>query len=339
LAENKLTFLTEVELPDYCFMSEAVEWIAFGRVPQIQHSEFEQPGEVVDSRFFWAERLENFEPPYDYPWFDRLEFELLSIPVTEDYFEAAEKCYDEDVHHLPSHIAEYEAKGEIVVEQDQGSKQSRYKEYATKLRQELAELGPLQALVDKVEADFEPHRQIACAKLFQLLAAGLVESQAIDLERWESLSDEGEDEKAIRFDNVPPKAYSLAHKWMENEIVFDEREHVALRVKTQDILDHSSTLLQSGRAVSVNRIGVFYVSSSAGRTNRQTRRGRRSAVDWSQLKAHLLEMAQCGELPDSKENCIYELIAFAERELDKAPSRTSVQRKMGAELDAHYAQN
>lgn len=227
MAENKLTFLTEVELPDYCFMSEAVEWIAFGRVPQIQHSEFAQPGEVVDSRFFWAERLDNFEPPYDYPWFDRLEFELLRIPVTEDYFKAAEKCYDEDVHHLPSHIAEYEAKGEIVVEQDQGSKQSRYKEYATKLRQELAELGPLQALVDRVEADFEPHRQIACAKLFQLLAEGLVESQAIDLERWESLSDEGEDEKAIRFDNVPPKAYSLAHKWMENEIVFDEKQHVA----------------------------------------------------------------------------------------------------------------
>jgi hypothetical protein len=263
LAENKLTFLTEVELPDYCFMSEAVEWIAFGRVPQIQHSEFEQPGEVVDSRF--------------YPWFDRLEFELLGIPVTEDYFKAAEKCHFEDFGFVPSDITE-------------------------------AELGPLRALVDRVEADFEPYREIACAKLFQLLVEGTVESQAVDLERWRNLANEVEDEKAIRFDNVPPRAYSLAHKWMDDEIVFDEREHVALRVKTQDILDHSSIFLQSGRAVSVNRIGVFYVSSSAGRTNRQTRRGRRSAVDWSQLKAHLLEMAQCGDLPDSKENCIYELI-------------------------------
>lgn len=326
-------------MPDYCFMSEAVEWVAFGRVPQRLYSVNDQLDDAVDFRFDWREMPDNFEPSHDYPWFDRLEFESLGIPVTEDYFKAAEKCYSEDVAQLPKQIAEFEARHELLVEREQGSSQSNYKECANHLRQKLAELGPLQSLVDKVEADFETHREIACAKLFQLLAAGLVKSQAIDLERWERLADEGEYQMATRFDEVPPNAYSLAHKWMENEIVFDEKQHVALRVKTQDILDHSSNLLQSGRAISVERFGAFYVSSSMGRTTRQTRRGRRSVVDWPELTAHLSEMALRGDLPDNKENCIYELIAFAERELGKAPSRTSIQRNMGDELDAHYGQN
>ena len=97
MAEGKVTFLTEVELPPYCFMSEAVEWIAFGRVPQMQHYSAHKTDEILDYRFYWREMPDNFQPGFEFPWFDRLEFESLGIPMVEGYSEAAEKCFNEHV--------------------------------------------------------------------------------------------------------------------------------------------------------------------------------------------------------------------------------------------------
>jgi len=308
LTEEKITFLTEVELPPHCFMSEAVEWIAFGRVPQMQHQVDDKTDEVVDYRFWWQAMPDNFEPSFEYPWFDRLEFESLGIPVPEEYFKAAEKCLFEDVSSLPSRITEYEIKDKTLIEQDDGSVLDIYGSLAEDYRKKLATLGPLQAFVDEVEALFLPHQEVACAKLFQLLALGKIRSQAIQRKRWERLAEDGEYEAAAKFESVPPNAYTLAHDWVKDEIVFQGNKHVALRVNTQDILDYRSTLLQTGVVLSVERFGAFYVSSGAVRTNRKARRGRRYVVDWSLIKSHLSEITLRGDLPDGKESCIYELI-------------------------------
>jgi hypothetical protein len=157
LAENKPTFLTEVELPPYCFLSEAVEWIAFGRVPQMQYHSDGSSDEVVDYRFYWQEMPENFEPHFHSSWFDRLEFESLGVPVTEEYFDAAEKCFLEFTHDLPKRIKDYESKKEIYIEQEDGTTINFYAKLASEARAKLLKLAPLQSLVDEVEARFKPH--------------------------------------------------------------------------------------------------------------------------------------------------------------------------------------
>ena len=121
LAEAKLTFLMEVELPPYCFLSEAVEWVAFGRVPQMLHYSDGSTDEAVDYRFFWREMPDNFQPTMEYPWFDALEFESLGVPVEKEYFAAAEKCAFEYVDDLPKRIADYEAREPSIVENDDSS--------------------------------------------------------------------------------------------------------------------------------------------------------------------------------------------------------------------------
>lgn len=335
--ESKLTFLTEVELPPYCFVSEAVEWIAFGRVPQMQHHEEHKTHELVDYRFYWREMPDNFQPSFDYPWFDRLEFESLGISAPDGYFEAAEKCVGEGVRELPADISQYEEQAEIFFKKEDGSTVEIYREMAADARRKLTELAPMQRLVDQTEASFRPYFEIACAKLFPLLAVGELTSQAVDFERWDRLSEEGDYEDAGRFDDVPPSAFSLNMDWQSNEISISGRRNVALRLNTQDILDRKAILLQSGKSISVERFGAFYFSSNTGQTNRKKKRGRQSVVDWSILKMHLVELTKAGSHPDSKENCIYEIIAFAEQTLGKSPSRTAVQRNMGAELSALYA--
>ena len=115
MADDKVTYLTEVELPPYCFMSEALEWIAYGRVPRMYHHVDEKTDEVVDYRFHWREMPDNFQQSDDYPWFDRLEFESLEILMPDGYPKAAEKCYMEDVRDLPRRISEYKEKGPIYL--------------------------------------------------------------------------------------------------------------------------------------------------------------------------------------------------------------------------------
>ena len=320
-------------------MSEAVEWVAFGRVPQMLHHSDGSTDEPVDYRFFWREMPDNFQPSFEFPWFDRLEFESLGVPFHEEYFKAAEKCFMEYVDMLPEQIAEYEAKEPSLVEDDEGSTYDLWKKLAGHLREKLEELGPLQELVDRVEAGFRPHREIACAKLFQLLVRGDVRCQGIDRDRWNQLADEDDYEAAARFDDIPAHAFSLDFDWMGNEIVVEGRPHVALRVKTADILKHRSLLLQSGKSITVERFGAFYISGNASRSNLRPKRGRRAVVDWSKIKSYLRQLALSNELPDGKESCIYALISFAERELGRSPSRTAVQRNMEADLNALYAQN
>ena len=339
MAENKLTFLTEVELPPSCFLSEAIDWIAFGRVPQMQHHTDGSSDGIVDYRFYWREMPENFEPHFDYPWFDRLEFESLGIPVTEEYFEAAEKCYLEFVHDLPKRIKEYESNKETYIEPEDGKRIYLYAERASEARAKLLELGPLQSLVDEVEARFKPHYDVACAKIFQLLALEKIRCQSLNIDRWERLYDDGERREAAIFEDVPATAFSLGMDWSKNELLLAGERHGAMRVSTQEILDHRSILLQSGKPISVEQFGTFYTSSNIARTNRRSKIGRRSVVDWGLLETRLEEMARAGALPDGKESCIYELIVFAESELGKGPSRTAVQRNLRSQLDAHYAQN
>lgn len=337
MVKDKITFLMEVELPPFCFLSEAIEWIAFGRVPQMQHEIEKYTDEPIDYRFYWREMPDNFQPSFEYPWFDRLEFESLGIPIDENYFKAAEKCVMEDAFQLHALISEYESKEQVLVEQDDGSVLDVYDKFATDARCKLEELKSDMVVVERVEALFKPHREIACAKLFQLLAIGKVRSQAIHFARWERLADEYKHREAANFVDMPASVFSLGMDWLSNELEIDGEKYVALRIDTQDILDNRSILLQAGRPIEVEQFGAFYTSGNYGRTNRRPKIGRRAIIDWTKLKEYLAQMAVGGDLPDGKENCIYELIAYAEAALGKGPSRTAVQSNMGAELDAIYA--
>lgn len=336
--KEKHTFLMEVELPPFCFLSEAIEWIAFGRVPQMQHEVVQHTNEVIDYRFYWREMPDNFQPSFEYPWFDRLEFESLGIALEEQYFEAAEVCLFENAFQLEEQISEYESKEKVFIKEEDGSIFDMYEKLVTDTRNTLDNVRVHMATVERVEAKFKPFRDIACAKLFQLLALRQVKCQAINLAKWERLAGDGKYQEAAEFENIPANAFTLGMEWMSNEIVVSGEKFIAVRIDTQDILENRSTLLQTGRPITVERFGAFYTSSGSGRTNRRSIVGRRALINWLKLKEYLAELVRAGNLPDGKESCIYELISYAERELGKGPSRTAVQSNMGPELDAIYAQ-
>lgn len=331
-----MTFLTEVELPPYCFVSEVIEWMAFGRVPQMQHHLTNKINEMIDYRFTWKEMPENFEPSYVFPWFDPLEFDSLGITMPDGYIEAAENCYLEDADSLSSRIAEYAAKDDVLIENEDGTSFYLYRKMADDCRRSLTELAEQMHLVQQVDNKFRPYFEVACAKLFQLLVRDEMKAEAVDLERWERFVDDDKYEKAGHFKAIPCDAFTLSRDWSKNEISVDGIKHVALRVRTQDVLDHRANLLQTGRPFEVERFGAFYASSLLPRNNRRNKRGRRTVIEWQAIGDQLSKMKSDGLLPAGKESCIYALIVFAENELGKAPSRSAVQRNLRQELDALY---
>lgn len=320
-----------------CFLSEAVEWVAFGRVPQIDHYEDSHSDGLVDYRFYWREMPDNFEPSFKFPWFDLLEFESLGVPFVDGYFEAAEKCAFENVRGLPQQIAEYEAREPTIIKDEDGNLYNFWAKEADKCRVKLEELVPLQKVVDESEAGFKPHFDVACAKLFQLLAMGDLASEAINEARWTRLADEEKYEEAALFESIPASAFTLGFDWRSNRISVGDETFVALRLNVEEILIHRSFLMKPGQIVSVERVGAFYATSNGPNTNLRPSRGRKPVVDWAEVKAYLFSLEANGELPEGKESCIYELISFVERTLGKAPSRSAIQRNMSMELDAHYA--
>ena len=336
--EQTTTFLMPVELPKYCFLSEAIEWLAIGRVPQAEYHIDGSLEEPIEYRFYSGAMPDNFEPSYEHSWFDRLEFQSAGVPIEEEYFTAAEKCYFEFVHHLPQQIAEYEAKQPSMIEDDDGKEFNVYQKMADEYREKLNELGPFQEIVDRVESQFEVQYDLAWARLFQLLHKGDVTLEAVNMPRWEKLADEHEYEQAAKFVQIDGKNFVLKFDFRQNEIEIDGVNFVALRLKTEDILRNHGVLLQQGEATSVERFGAFYSTKNSTQSNLRRKRGRPKSTDWDVLKKHLNTLVQENRVPDGKENCIYELIAYSERTLGKSPSRSSVQRHLSNELNRMYAQ-
>jgi hypothetical protein len=339
LVEERIIFLTTLELPEYCFVSEAIEWFALGRVPQAQWVEERHTDNQIDYRFYWREMPDNFQPSYCYPWFEREEFEALGIKIDEKYFAAAEKCFGESVGDLPDRISEYEAREQALVERDDGSSFDIWKSQAEDYRKLLVELGPLQVFVDGIEAQFHRHYEIAFAKLFPLLARCEIECTGLNLRRWEKFADHGEYEKAAKFEALPASCFSLAFDWKQNKINAGKKEFAALRIRTNDILKHRSFLLQQGKAATLEQFGSFYMTKGFDKPLIRQKRGRPHGVNWSDLRNYLSQMVEEKTVPSTKESCLYELIAYAERRFGKSPSRSSVQRNLSDDLLTVYAQN
>ena len=336
MADDTITFLIQVELPTYCFLSEAVEWVAVGRVPQAQWDVDGKSDEPVEHRFYWQEMPDNFEPTLVYPWFDRGEFDYLGIPIVEDYFSAAQKCYGEFVHDLPSRIAEYESKEDSVQVGKDGTARNLYQGLADDYRQKLKELLPLQEIVDRTESHFWRFYEIAWAKLFQLLAAGDIECSGIDLERWDRLLDDEKYEEAGHFQQLAPSLIPINFNWKQNQIDATDWKWASLRIKTADIIKHRASLLRLGQVAGVERLGAGFVLKHSESAPARRRRGRPQEVNWEELKQHLGRLMENGALPQTKESCIYSLIAFSEKALGKSPSRSSVQRNLDHELRLIY---
>ena len=332
-------FLKPVELPEYCFLSEAIEWIALGRVPEAQWIADNKTDKCVEYRFYWREMPDNFEPTFFAPWFEENEFVDLGIPQPEGYAEAAERCFNEGFDYLRDTIKLQEAMQlKAQAESHDAETLKEYAENISKKRKIFEELKPLDAMVRNAEAQFDSFYELAWAKMFQLILQNDIQVQGINFENWERFADEDQHEKAAEFVEIDPKDFRIGLDWRQNEIIAEGIKYVALRVSTKQILENRASLLSKGKKFSVERMGAFFQIHNGSPSQPRKQRGRSFIVDWLQVSDFLDKLQKEGRVPNNKESCIYEIIAFIETEFHRQASRTSVQRNLGKKMDAIFAQ-
>lgn len=332
-------FLKEIEIPEYCYLSEAVEWVALGRVPEADLIEHRKTYHRVEARFYWTEMPEDFEDQRNLPWFDRAECESLGITIPENYDEIVERCYMNQVDHIEEEIAKFRfwSKDSNIEGSEVGWSSLIDQSLAT-----LRELQPYRNTIDQINTEGARFFDLAWAKLFQLIFESKLGVEAINFQEWDKFAYEEstreEFEKAAVYKPVHSKYFNVGFAWTKNEVLTPEGRLVALRVPTAAILENQDFLLNRGKELKVERFGMHYHSSDISVNQKRSSVGRPFSMDWGVLSEHLGRLVAEGKKPPSKESCIYELIFIAQREFGKNISRTSVQRNLGKMLNSIYAQ-
>ena len=334
-----VSLYSPIEMPEFCFLSEAVEFLALGRVPETSWSKGTHEHEngvekYIEYRFDWREMPDNFEPNH---WgceiFEKAEFDLLGVPYPDGYMEAAERILFGDISdarttvevserfHIESFPQEYSEKGIAVILQAKA---------VLELSKEAV------SLYAATNENFEVHLERAWALLYSEIQKGALEVTALDEAKWEAAVKDGNHEAAAEFIRVPSESMRLGYNFRQNQILFKGVQYVSARVTTNSIVDLITSLEKSLMPVNGEMFGQSILVRGAV-TVPKRRRGAPDAIDWEQVKLKLEDMKLQGRIPQKKEACIHELLEFTEKSLGRRVARSTIQARLDLELNEIYA--
>lgn len=334
-------FYRPVEVPEYCFLSEAVEWLAVGEVPECDWeipassgSGAQSQGEI-EHRFSSEFMPESFQPRDRILWFERENFAFAGLAYREGYAKAAENYVEHHLAWREDQVEQLRSSGPCWVADERGKNFDMHLEIIKDHRATLRRFADDFGLVKEVEAAFAPHFDAAWSRIFAAAVEGRVVIEGLDHERWVNLKERQRIEDASRFVALPAAALTVTTDWRLNSVIYEYRDFVSLRCRTDEIADLLEPRLMQSPLLETRLCGSYLWSPETERDSKP-RRGRAPALDWSVLRDRLLQTGQSGALPASKESCIYDLIVFAESTLGTKVARSTVQERLKAELDLFY---
>lgn len=328
-------FYSEVYLPKYCFLIEAVLFLALRRVPQ---QEYALDGDGPDcngldchsdARFIWDNLPNGLNP--DYEPFSTKEFEALGLNIPEDYFAVSDSIDFGPISSARSLIT-------FLSEKENTSESeifSTLTEEAESSRRILEQNADSIKRVERTNELFEPHIERAWAKLFELVHQEKI--QLSGLLRSEFYKDEGS-EGELKFQDIDPAYVGIGDDFRSNEIGGSpESLYIAVRVDTEKAIGELLPLCSHNEVKrNIAEFGDGFVEPEERPTKK--RRGAPHSLNWETLEFFLMELHRSGDFPEKKEACIAEVQQYAEEKLGKTISRSSVQRNLSTQFDRFYAQ-
>lgn len=331
---QKPVFLTPIEVPEYCYLSEAISWIALGRVPAAEIFFEGEANTLQDKRFYWRDMPDNFHPHEDLFGFDEVEFQAFGVVLPEGYFRALDVYVEHGLHDIEDVISRYKESAANAEEGGGLVSKEFWIQMMDKNSEDLNSYWEEKSLVEQVDRAFEPFFELGWAKLFQRIREGSITLEGIDRLRWEKLADQNRYEEAAKFTMLDPSGVSLNLDWRSDQALIYGREYVSIRVQTSQICGALDTLNLEWSPVSTQRFGSFYRVMDATAASR--RRGRPLRIDWQEVEAELLRLEGSSQLPNNKESCIFHLISYCEQSLGRRVGRSTIQRNMRTHLARIY---
>ncbi|MEQ9695940.1 hypothetical protein [Shimia sp. SDUM112013] len=340
-----MRFFKAVELSEWCFLSEAILFIAFGKAPEVEWFGVPVPDENgrlvgVESRFHWQGMPDNFEnDTFDFDFFDPEDFSAVGIDMPENYIHAASSILWGEIHDAYSEV-EFHNKYFDRLDFELADKEEQLRKFE-KAKAVIRDAGPLEVLFEKTNALFEVHLERVWAQLFSRIHSGDIVVEAVHFERWDELAEADRYELAGEFTKVPKEAFRVAHDFKQDEVFFDGKTYVATRVRVEQLLDFAGNHFQLGETLTAKSFGHLLIldsDASLGKFLGSTRRPRGAppALDWATMEAQLEKMHKLGSMPMKKEACIQELMEYAHKKLGRRVGRSSVQRRLKNTLDRYY---
>lgn len=343
-----MKFYKSVEMPDWCFLSEAVHFVAFGTVPEIDWYDIPVPDEVgrpvgIDRRFHWKEMPDNFtNNMIEFEFYEPEDFLAAGIEIPIGYAEAAVSVLYGEINDA-YHTIKFHEKYHERIDWEAEEKVERMNAY-TEAKKIISNAGQTEILFEKTNALFDVHLEKVWARIFSSIHAEDLVVEGLDFLRWEELSDAGEYHDAAEFKSIPSEAFRLNHDFKQDEVSFDDRLYVATRVNVDQLIEVFSGSFLAGQPSSAREFGHALIVEGdfprvSNKSSSKPRRGAPHALDWAKMEARLRSMAETDALPIKKDACIYELIEFADTHLGRKVGRTTVQTRLKSVLNEIYARN
>lgn len=342
-----MKFFQAVDIAEWCFLSEAVFFLAFGQIPEAQWYDLPVPDEEgnlvgIDQRFHWKLMPDNFvNKQTEFEFFQEEDFSVAGLSMPKGYFEAASSILWGEIAEAKHEAEFFEEYAHKLKENLENYDELHNKYKAAKLKLENAK-SQIQLFKD-ANAQFEVHLEKTWAHVFQGIHTGALKVQAIDLQNWERLSDEDLYREAGEFVDVPAEAFRLNHNFYNDEVNLNGREYAATRLNVEELIDFWGARFSKGTDVEASEYGhaVLVRNDGPARALRvlPRRRGAPQKINWDLLREQFEEMKQSGRLPQKKEACIQYLIEFAEKTLGSTVGRSTVQLQLRHEFDEYYNAN
>ncbi|WP_299986673.1 hypothetical protein [uncultured Ruegeria sp.] len=324
-----MRFYKQVSVPEHLFLSELVEWVALGRIPEVSPTN----DGTADSRFAPEDMPDNFNVP---PWvavgYSEAECLAHNIEQTAEYREAYLRGTGWD------ELDNLLAMQEVVDDCD---------EWAEDLHERIQGARLTRSMIDEFETPFKNILGRAWARVFNAVSEGTQRVEGMLLKEWEPLLENMEradfefDGQYIAeqspFHELNPSLFQLDQDWRLNIIpgkAFNLRVHKSSLMKFNPIF---TPLPADGERYA----GIVVVAQEISRSAPPARgKGRPTAVDWSTYKIWLLSQHVKGDLPPKKEGAIAEVRVRIERDSGRAPPAIStVRSQLSSELSIIYDGN
>jgi hypothetical protein len=299
------TFLQAVTLPEWCFLYEALYWVAFQRLPVSSYTIDAEEYRFTDSPHLISEDETKFAGiPRDPRWVAWTEERSL-LPASEYEKVIARKEGDEDF------------KREMMEARDA----------ALQLEEECRSWEPHY----RRAVEYPVSRIFVALRSGQLAAKGRLLPSLDRDEAYARLSAEERYLSDITPTDIPVQFWSLQGMDFEASAAKSETAHYChIMLRTNEVI--SVFPGEREEVAGVERVGDSFVLSDGVRKPPSLNKRGRPSYPWEPFHVEVAALVQRGELPSKKEAAIQHFQSWFEAQLNVQPSRAAI----GERLKPYY---
>lgn len=312
--DHPLTVLTPTAVVPYCYLYEALLWVAVQRLP------FAEPGENGDRRVETNE-FESTDPPIEFMAIDDEECERCGLPPNPEY--AA--IFDEELYSGMTQVLE------------------KLETSDPEVALRLAKGREFEAKVKAWDDLFEDYLDLPRSRLFIALREGKIDAVGKPLpsgadDDFPASYDDDEwlDWVALPWQRIAASDWTSSRvNWEYCRLVAKPSTHTLIQIPTGQLLAAFPPVSEpAGQAV---RIGSVFQIVDQPMAVRGTR-GRRP-FDWDGFHLELAKRVRANTFPSKQEALVAEMQAWCERNWGRRVGRSTLVQKIGPYYAAFFRQS